>query len=490
MAVLRQFDTDFRALAFDAYQSAVAAALYIAGMAHSSNTPISALIARYDGRLPRYTSYPTAPNFKSSVSAEVYGQWLRETALDQPLSLYIHVPFCDRLCLYCGCNTSVVRLESSRLAYARLLEREIEMVADALPGRGRIAQIHWGGGTPTSLSAASLVSVMDVIRTRFDMEAGAEVAIEIDPVNLPADRLPALRDMGVTRASLGVQDFNKDVQQAIGRAQSFDETSACLKGLREIGIASVNLDLMYGLPHQSVESVRATAQAVLELAPERIAVFGYAHVPWMKKHQELIPADSLPDAVARFAQQEAIADVLRGQGGYQSIGLDHFALPGDALTVAAEAGDLHRNFQGYTTDSAPALIGIGASAIGSLHQGYAQNAVRVPEYAAAIGADRFAVKRGVALTDDDRLRRSVIEQIMCGDEVDLEASGLHFLGRADALNDAIEAMEALAADGFVARNGARWRVTELGRPFMRQVAATFDAYLGRADAPQRFARAV
>ena len=459
-------------------------------MSDSGASPLSALIARHDGHLPRYTSYPTAPNFSSSIGADAYAQWLRATSLEQPLSLYIHVPFCDRLCLYCGCNTSVVRLESSRLAYGKLLMREIGMVADALPGRGRIAQIHWGGGTPTSLPAQSLVSIMDAIRGRFDLGPGAEIAIEIDPVNLPQDRLPALRAMGVTRASLGVQDFNTDVQRAIGRAQSLEETRACLKQLRDIGIASLNLDLMYGLPHQSVDSVKATARAVLELAPERIAVFGYAHVPWMKKHQMLIAEDSLPDAMARFAQQEAIGDVLRSQGGYQAVGLDHFALPGDALTAAAETGALHRNFQGYTTDSAPTLIGIGASAIGNLQQGYAQNAARVPDYGAAIGANRFAVTRGVALSDEDRLRRSMIEQIMCGGDVDPKASALHYLGRADALDGSIAAMEALEADGFVARDGTRWRVTERGRPFMRQVAATFDAYLGQGATSRRYARAV
>lgn len=459
-------------------------------MSHPEKAPLSALIARYDGHLPRYTSYPTAPNFNPDVGSDVYAQWLQATSLEQPLSLYIHVPFCDRLCLYCGCNTSVVRLESSRLAYARLLEREIAMVAQALPGRGRIAQIHWGGGTPTSLSAPSLVSIMDVIRSRFDLEPGAEIAIEIDPVNLPRDRLSALQAMGVTRASLGVQDFNPDVQRAIGRAQSLEETRACLSQLRAIGIASLNLDLMYGLPHQTVASVQATAGAVLELAPERIAVFGYAHVPWMKKHQMLIAEDSLPDALARFAQQEAIAGVLRRQGGYRAVGLDHFALPGDALTKAAEAGVLHRNFQGYTTDSAPALIGLGASAIGSLQQGYAQNAARVPDYAVAIGLGRFAVTRGVALTQDDRLRRSVIEQIMCGCDVDLEASARHYLDCADSLKGSIAAMEALEADGLVARIGPRWRVTEQGRPFMRQVAATFDAYLGQGTTSRRYARAV
>ncbi len=459
-------------------------------MSHDASPNLSALIARYDGNIPRYTSYPTAPNFSTKVGSEVYAQWLQATSLDQPLSLYLHVPFCDRLCYYCGCNTGVVRLASSRLAYAKLLIREIGMVAAALPGRARVAQIHWGGGTPTSLSAESLVEIMATVRQHFDLEADAEVAIEIDPVNLPEDRLPALKAMGITRASLGVQDFNVEVQQAIGRTQSLADTRACLNKLRGIGIASVNLDLMYGLPHQTVASVRATAQSVLELAPERIAVFGYAHVPWMKKHQLLIPSSALPDAMGRFAQQEAIRETLRREGGYIAVGLDHFALPGDALSVAAEAGALHRNFQGYTTDSAPALIGIGASAIGSLHQGYAQNATRVPDYTAAIEADRFAVTRGIALSTDDRLRRSVIEQVMCGDEVDLEASSRHYLGRPDALDGALSTLKALEADGFVAHHGSRWQITEQGRPFMRQVAACFDAYLGKAATPQRFARAV
>jgi oxygen-independent coproporphyrinogen-3 oxidase len=447
------------------------------------------LIARYDGRVPRYTSYPTAPHFSAAFAAETYTGWLADLPEDAPVSLYFHVPFCDRLCLYCGCNTSVVRKEAPRRAYAQTLIAELRMVAAQI-GRREVSHVHWGGGTPTTLPADCLVEIMDLVRSLFILRDDAEIAIELDPTALPADRLAALRGMGITRASLGVQDLDPDVQKAIGRMQSYEETAACADALRAIGITSLNLDLIYGLPNQTEESVTRTARRALDLGADRVAVFGYAHVPWMKRHQSLIPDNTLPGPLARFAQRDAIGAVLERQGLYEAVGLDHYARPGDALAVAATSQTLHRSFQGYTTDTAPVLIGLGASAIGGLPQGYVQNAPLTPVYTKAIAEGRFATVRGLALTPDDRLRRDVIERIMCDLTVDLRAVSLAHESDPAPLLDAIEVLAPMIADGLVVQSGATLTVTEAGRPFVRSVASAFDAYLKRDDTAPRHSSGV
>ncbi len=280
---------------------------------------------------------------------------------DAALSLYLHVPFCDRLCFYGGCNTSVVRRDSSYRAYARRLIAEIERVAAAIGRRGRACAVHWGGGTPTILPADQLIEIMARLRALFAFERNAEIAIEIDPTSLKADRLAALREMGVTRMSLGVQDLDPAVQAAIGRRQAYEETQACARAARALGAHSLNLDLIYGLPLQSVDSVTRTARQALQLGADRVAVFGYAHVPWMKKHQAVTSEESLPGASARFEQARAIHRVLVQEGGYVAIGLDHYARPSDAMAKAAAAAKLRPGFQGYTTDDAPVLLGFGAA---------------------------------------------------------------------------------------------------------------------------------
>ncbi len=449
------------------------------------------LIARYDGRVPRYTSYPTAPHFHAGIGAAEYAAWLSALPREASLSLYLHVPFCDRLCLYCGCHTSVAHHERPKRAYAGALAREIELVAAALGRRARVSHVHWGGGTPTALPDDCLDGLMDLIRTRFDVAADAEIAIEIDPASLPPDKLGALALMGITRASLGVQDFDVDVQKAIGRMQSFEQTRDAALGLRGLRVTSINLDLIYGLPHQTEDSVTRTARMALALAPDRAAVFGYAHVPWMKKHQALIPEAALPVGLARLRQEAAIRAVLEQEGGMVPVGLDHYALPNDEMAKAAGAGALQRGFQGYTTDAAPVLIGLGASAIGALPQGYVQNQPSIPAYEAIIAQGQLAVTRGVALDQEDRLRRAVIERIMCDLAVDLPAMAAAFGAEAGALLEDAAPLCGFAADGLVEWDGARIRVTGRGRPFVRNVAALFDAYLRDAAASQpRHARAV
>ncbi len=448
------------------------------------------LIARYDGRVPRYTSYPTAPHFTPAIGGETYASWLSKLPAAEPVSLYLHVPFCDRLCLYCGCNTSVVHLERPKRSYAAMLAREISLVTKTIGRRLEVSHVHWGGGTPTVLPPDCLTSLMDDIRSHFTLLPDAEIAIEIDPTSLTPERLEALARMGVNRASLGVQDFDQTVQDAIGRQQSFEETQACAQALRGIGITSLNLDLIYGLPHQTEESLERTARLAISLRADRVAVFGYAHVPWMKKHQSLIPESSLPGAQARFAQAKVVRRVLEREGGYIPVGLDHFARPGDAMADAALAKNLHRSFQGYTTDAAQVLIGLGASAIGSMPQGYVQNASSVPAYTAAIAKDHLAASRGVALSADDRLRRAVIESIMCELEVDLLAqAGAFGADPAPLLADA-QALAGFQADGLVTWDGTRIEVTEAGRPFVRNVAALFDSYLKQQTEAPRHAVAV
>jgi oxygen-independent coproporphyrinogen-3 oxidase len=434
------------------------------------------LLAKYDQRVPRYTSYPTAPHFSAAVGSETYREWLAALPADAVLSLYLHVPFCAQLCLFCGCHTTAVHHPEPLIAYARTVLAEIDLLAEAIGRRQTVRHIHWGGGTPTAMPAAQMEAITARLRERFDVLADAEIAVEIDPRTLSDESLAGLARIGTTRASLGVQDFDPKVQHAIGRVQSYDTTASCAARLRGIGIASINLDLIYGLPYQTTEGIADTIRRALAIAPDRIAVFGYAHVPWMKKQQALLPSAFLPDAGARYAQRCAAEAVITG-AGYDAIGLDHFALPDDALAIAARTGRLRRNFQGYTTDGAPVLLGLGASSIGSLPQGYAQNAPGVPGWREAVQAGHLPIARGVALTAEDRLRREVIERIMCELEVDLAAVAARHGASPASLMDAAPSLQEMARDGLVRWTGLRLTVTEAGRPFVRSVAATFDTYL-------------
>ena len=471
-----------------------------AGLIHINEAPSVAtslahmtpaeLIARYDGRVPRYTSYPTAPHFNTAVGADAYHEWLQSLAPASPISLYLHVPFCDRLCYYCGCNTGVVRREAPRRAYAAMLERELRLVAGLIGRRQTVSHVHWGGGTPTTLPGDCLTGLMDLIRTSFVLSSDAEIAIELDPTALPADCCASLADMGINRVSLGVQDFKPTVQAAIGRIQSFEATEACARLVRGMGVAAINLDLIYGLPFQTELSVAETARTALRLDASRVAVFGYAHVPWMKQNQSLIPEAILPDPQARFEQRAAIGRVLEEEGGYLAVGLDHYARPGDALADASSHHRLHRSVQGYTTDAAPALIGIGASAIGCLPQGYVQNATSVPAYSAAISSGMLATARGIALSPDDRLRRATIEAIMCDLEADLPSLAAAHQADPAPLLDASARLKRFADDGLVRQEGHVVHVTEAGRPFLRNIAAVFDAYLDHNEAKPRHAQAV
>jgi oxygen-independent coproporphyrinogen-3 oxidase len=434
------------------------------------------LIARYDQRVPRYTSYPTAPHFSDTVGAATYRDWLAALPAGEPLSLYLHVPFCAALCLYCGCHTTVARRYAPVAAYVGLLEKEIDLVAEALGSRRPVTHIHWGGGTPTILSPADLVRIGDQLARRFDVSADAEIAVEIDPRTLTREHVEAMAATGLTRASLGVQDFDEAVQRAINRVQSYETTAQVVDWLRAAGVTGINLDLMYGLPFQTEESVARSVDEALRLDPDRIALFGYAHVPWMKKHQALLPEDRLPTAAERVAQVAAATAVIEA-AGYVPIGLDHFAKAGDTLAARQRTGRLKRNFQGYTTDEATALIGLGASSIGTLPQGYVQNAPSTVAYRQAISEGRLATVRGLALTEEDRLRRSVIERLMCDLFVDLDETA-HEHGRSIAdFAEELARIDRLAADGIATRDGGQVGVPEDARAFVRTVCAVFDRYL-------------
>ena len=442
-----------------------------------SSRPVAPqLIAKYDRQVPRYTSYPTAPHFTPAVGADTYAEWLGAVPANEALSLYLHVPFCAELCYYCGCHTTVARRYAPVAAYVDLIDREIALVAARL-GEGRpVRHIHWGGGTPTRLSPDDFGRLARTLRAHFDIEADAETAVEVDPRTLSIGHIDAFAAAGVNRASLGVQDFDPAVQQTINRIQGFAETDAAARALRAIGVSSLSIDLMYGLPRQTEATVAATAETALRLAPDRIALFGYAHVPWMKRHQALIPEALLPDAEARIAQAGVAAAALTG-AGYVAIGLDHFARPGDPLAEAGATGRLHRNFQGYTTDTADTLIAFGTSAIGKLPQGYLQNAPSTVDYRTAIDAGRLATVRGIALSAEDRMRADAIERLMCDLSVDLAAIAAAHDREPDVFAPELARIDAMADDGIAARDGFRVAVPEAARPFLRTVAAVFDRYL-------------
>jgi oxygen-independent coproporphyrinogen-3 oxidase len=430
--------------------------------------------------VPRYTSYPTAPHFKP-LGASTYEQWLAELDPQATLSLYLHVPFCAKLCLYCGCNTKVAQRREPIEAYADLLAREIELVSATARAQS-VVSIHWGGGTPSMLGSRRLRQLTALIRERFDLSGLTEHAIELDPRHCGPELARALAAIGITRASLGLQDLSPHVQEAIGRVQPFAQVAGTVKALRAAGIENLNFDLMYGLPHQTVDDVRHNVGLASTLAPDRIALFGYAHVPWFKTHQRLIDATALPGASERLAQADAARQSLLALG-YVPVGIDHFARPDDSLAQAARSGMLHRNFQGYTTDSTDALIGLGASSIGRLPQGFVQNAPDMGGYTRAIETGTLATAKGIALSDDDRLRGRIIERLMCDFVVDLDE-----VAPQESFAEAFQALGALADDKVVVTKDRRITVTNAGKPFTRLVAAAFDAYLAHGNA--RHSRAV
>lgn len=438
-------------------------------------------VRKHAGPAPRYTSYPTAPHFHAGVNGELYAGWLGSLKPGQSLSLYIHIPWCDRLCWFCGCNTKQTLKYDPLKTYVAALENEMETISGLIDPDCRVTALHLGGGSPTMLKPEDLVRLDRALRSRFTFADEAEISVEMDPNDLDADRYDALAEIGLTRASIGVQDFDERVQKAINREQTFEQTRDVVEQVRARGVRSINCDVLYGLPHQTRETVDRTIAQVVSLRPDRIALFGYAHVPWMKANQKMIDETVLPDVTERFAQMNRASSQLT-TAGYTAIGIDHFALPADSLAVAAAAGLMRRNFQGYTSDTADALIGMGASSIGQLPQGYVQNQPSTGEYQRQVNSGSLPVVRGFELSDEDRLRARIIELLMCDFAFSFAAVRQEFGGAAETLLDEAEYLAGCDTDGMVELHGGLFQVTAKGRPFVRSIASAFDSYFGQGTA--------
>ncbi len=450
------------------------------------------LLAKYGANGPRYTSYPTALQFRDDFDLDHYRRAAADPgAAETDLSLYFHIPFCDTVCFYCGCNKIATKNRGRAKPYVQQLVREMALQAALFDTKRPVSQLHWGGGTPTFLSLDEMSTLMAATREHFALrpESEAEYSIEIDPREASADTIAHLRRLGFNRLSLGVQDFDPVVQHAVNRVQPLELTIDVMNAARANGFESISVDLIYGLPHQNVKSFRRTLETMLLLAPERISVFGYAHMPQLFKMQRQIDAAALPPPATRLALLQLVVEQLT-DAGYVYIGMDHFALPTDELARAQQQRTLHRNFQGYSTRADCDLIGFGASSIGKVGDVYAQNAKDLPGYGAAIDAGRLAISRGVRLTADDRLRRDIITELMCNLELRFDefeaAYGVRFTA---AFAPELEILRAFQADGLVARSTNRLEVLPAGRMFVRNIAMVFDRYLGAQHA-ERFSRTI
>ncbi|KIT16104.1 oxygen-independent coproporphyrinogen III oxidase [Jannaschia aquimarina] len=432
----------------------------------SSSAPASLAQAR----VPRYTSYPPATAFTPAVGAAQMAEWLGALSADEPVSLYAHVPFCRRLCWFCACRTQGTSTDVPLAPYAEDLLREIDLVSALVPSGTRAGQIHLGGGTPTILPPALLARLLDALRTAFPLADDAEIAVEIDPTVLDDERLDALAAAGLNRGSIGVQDFDEKVQFSIGRRQSVADTRFATDGLRRRGIETINFDLLYGLPHQTPASLRKTLDHVLELEPTRLALYGYAHVPWASRRQVAIPEEALPDPTLRLELFDIARERLE-RAGFVQVGIDHFAHVDDPMRIAATEGRLRRNFQGYTTDGHAALIGLGASSISRLPQGYAQNAPATAAWAERVRSGGLATARGHAFSGDDRDRGEAIERLLCDFALYPDRCSNPAAARMLALELLREWPWALRP----AENGAVAIMPE-GRPYARLIAATLDGY--------------
>jgi len=452
------------------------------------------LLRRYDVAGPRYTSYPTADRFVEAHQAEEYIQALRQRATGQapgagqPLSIYVHIPFCEQVCYYCACNKIITRHHERAVEYLQALSTEMDLIVDQLGHGQAVSQLHFGGGSPTFLSDAEISGLMEALRQRFRFTPGAELSIEIDPRTVDAQRLAHLRGLGFNRLSFGVQDFDPAVQKAVHRIQSHDQVVALVEESRRLGFESLSVDLIYGLPMQSPASFARTVAQVVALRPDRIAMYAYAHLPQRFKPQRRIVAELLPVAGDKLAM---LAGAISGflDAGYTYIGMDHFALPEDSLAVAKRQGRLHRNFQGYSTQPDSDLVALGVSAIGRVGATHSQNAKTLDEYYDALRQGRLPVQRGLALTRDDLVRRAVIMALMCQGRVEFESIGLaHLIDMPSYFKPELERLAALAEQGLVVLEPGAIQVTPLGWYFVRAVAMVFDRYLQTDASRARFSK--
>ena len=433
-----------------------------------------ARLGLFDARVPRYTSYPTAPQFNTEIGEGQFRRWIGAIPEGSQISLYLHVPFCRRLCWFCACRTQGTSSDEPVRAYVETLKAELRLLAEALPAGISLSRMHWGGGTPTLLAPSLMQELAAAAFDVAPLASDGEFSVEIDPNEIDDARLDALAAAGMNRASIGVQDFDPAIQETIGRDQSFEVTKAAVDGLRARGISSLNADILFGLPHQTRERISASVQKLLSLGPDRVALYGYAHVPWMARRQVMIPSAALPSPQERLALFE-VARVLFEADGYQSIGIDHFALPDDGLARAAREHRLRRNFQGYTDDLAPVLVGLGASSISRFPQGYAQNAPATSAHVKKVREGHFSTSRGHAFTDEDRLRARMIEALMCDFCIDASELKRDFAVSQERLEE-LYAGAAAAFGDMVERDGPNLVIPERGRPLTRMIARTFDAY--------------
>lgn len=433
-------------------------------------------LLNHNQQVPRYTSYPTANHFTNEVGANEAGAWLAAIPDGQALSLYFHVPFCKKICWYCGCHTKASLRYSPVADFLEYLKKEISLVAGKLGSKRPVAHIHFGGGSPSYMAADDFTDLMEHVNFHFTLLDDAEIAVEVDPRELTEPKVAAYRKAGVNRVSLGVQDFHTDVQQAINRTQPLHVIYDAVHLLRDYGINHINMDLLYGLPHQTTDSITENVRIALGFNPSRISLFGYAHVPWMKKHMQQIDDATLPDAEARLDQFDAAAEAMRKQG-YVQIGLDHFVKPSDPMATALNAKTLTRNFQGYSTDSANTLIGFGTSAISDLPDGYLQNTLSNRDYYKALDAGTLPTAKGIKVTEEDKVTRRLIAELMCYMELNLgafaEKEGLNI----EQFMPALEKLGPLFSDELITYSNSRVVVAPDAPQAVRLVCAAFDPYL-------------
>lgn len=433
-----------------------------------------ARLGLFDAKVPRYTSYPTAPHFSNDAGADTFSSWISQIAPGSAISLYVHVPFCRRLCWFCACRTQGTQSDDPVRAYLKVLRAEIAMLGEHLPEGVTLSRLHWGGGTPTLLQPDMMTELAGAVAEIAPFSDESEFSVEIDPNEIDAARLDALAAAGMNRASIGVQDFDPMIQETIGRPQSFEVTKQAADMIRERGIRSLNADILFGLPHQNNARMTESVQKLLSLNPDRVALYGYAHVPWMAKRQQMIPSDALPTPEARLELFETARKLFLWDG-YDEIGIDHFARPDDGMAKALKAGTLKRNFQGYTDDQADVLIGVGASSISRFPQGYAQNAPATSAHTKAIREGRFSTSRGHVFQGEDKMRGRLIEALMC----DFRISSAEITARFGISGAELQKMYSAAADAFpdmlqITQDGLF--IPEGSRPLTRMIARAFDAY--------------
>lgn len=450
------------------------------------------LLLKYDKPGPRYTSYPTAVEFQESFGPDAYIERLVEAdkrAAD-PLSIYVHIPFCEERCLFCACNVVITRKDEPVRRYLGDVRRELDLVRAQIPRRRRVVQYHWGGGTPTHLDEAAIDELHHLFTERFDFDPDAEIAIEVDPRVTTEGQLRLLRKLGFNRLSMGVQDLDPLVQEAIGRCQTEDETRRTFERGRALGFSSINVDLIYGLPHQTPERFHRTLDGIIDIRPDRLAVYSFAHVPWIKGHQKWLETEALPTPAGKLDLFAIATERLVG-AGYRLIGMDHFAVPGDELAVATEERRLFRSFMGYTVRPAPDLLGFGITSIGEVAGAYVQNVKKLSTYHEMLDAGSLPVERGVLMTKDDRLRRDIIQAIMCNLYVDVPAIERHHgINFHETFAAELRTLDEPRAEGFLVLKPDAIEVTPLGRFFIRTIAMVFDRYRRKDPARPVFSRTV